>query len=78
MTRVLLISPSAELVIHNIPIHDNTDVRKVRAFIQDKEKDYGELERILISCGTVRIMDKTDEIPIPLQWGGAGCQHTPG
>jgi hypothetical protein len=67
MTRILLISPSRELIIHDIPIFDNQDVKKVNAFIQDKERDYGELERIIISMGTVRIMERDQEIPIPLQ-----------
>lgn len=70
MTRILLISPSREIVIHDIPIYDNSDVKKVKAFIQDKERDYGEIERIIISMGTVRIMERDQEIPIPLQAGG--------
>jgi hypothetical protein len=66
MTRILIISPARELVIHDIPIFDNSDVKKVQAFIKSKEDDYGELERIIISMGTVRIMERTDAIPIPL------------
>ena len=72
MTHILLVAPQTEQVVHNIPIHDNSDVRKVQAFIQDKTKDYGELTRILFSLGTVRIMDPRDEIPIPLQSAPGG------
>jgi hypothetical protein len=72
MTRILLVSPSREIVVHDIPIYDNSDVKKVQAFIKSKEGDYGELERIIISMGTVRIMERDQEIPIPLQWGGGG------
>lgn len=61
--------------LHNIPIFDNNDVKKVQAFIKNKEEQYGELERIIISVGTVRIMEKTDTIPVPLRWGGAACPH---
>lgn len=75
MTHILLISPSREIVVHNIPILDNTDIRKVKSFIKNKEEDYGELERIIISMGTVRIMDRSDDIPVPLKWGGAACPH---
>lgn len=75
MTHILLISPKLEIVVHNIPIFDNNDVRKVQTFIKNKEEQYGELERIIISMGTVRIMEKADVIPVPLQWGGAACPH---
>jgi hypothetical protein len=70
MTHILLVAPVQEVVLHNIEIWDNTDVHKVQAFIKDKTKDYGDIERIIISMGTVRIMDKDDPIPIPLQYGG--------
>ncbi len=70
MTRVLLVAPVQEQVIHNIPIFDNTDVKKVAALIQDKEKDYGEITRLLFSLGEVRVMKPGEEIPIPLKWGG--------
>jgi hypothetical protein len=67
MTHVLLVAPFQEQVIHNIPIIDNTDVKKVQAFIRDKELEYGEITRILFSLGTVRVMAPAEEIPIPLQ-----------
>jgi len=75
MTKVLLVAPAQELVLHNIPIIDNTDVKKVQAFIKDKEKDYGEVTRLLFSLGTIRVMGPAEEIPIPLQnapQGGRG------
>ncbi len=67
MTHVLLVAPLHEIVIHNLPIYDNSDVKKVQAFVQDKTKDYGEITRILFSLGTVRVMGDLEEIPIPLQ-----------
>jgi hypothetical protein len=67
MTRVLLVAPVQEQVIHNIPIFDNMDVKTVQAFIRDKELEYGEVTRILFSLGDVRIMEPGEEIPIPLQ-----------
>jgi len=70
MTHILIIAPVQELVLHNVAIFDNADVHKVQDFIEDKTKDYGDIERVIISMGTVRIMEKDDQIPIPLQWGG--------
>lgn len=67
MTHVLLVAPLTEQVVHNIPIYDNSDVKRVQAFIQDKERDCGEITRILFSLGEVRIMGPRDEIPIPPQ-----------
>ncbi len=66
MTHVLLVNPITEQVIHNIPIYDNSDVKKVKEFIRDKEKD-GEVIRILFSLGMVRVMSNQEEIPIPLK-----------
>jgi hypothetical protein len=67
MTKVLLVAPRQELVLHNIPIYDNTDVKKVQAFITDKTKDYGEIRMVLFSLGDIRIMTDQEEIPVPLQ-----------
>ena len=72
MTRILLIAPKHEKLVHDIPVHDNDSVRKIESFIKNKEEEYGELERIIINMGTVRIMERGDKIPIPLLWGGGG------
>lgn len=66
MTHVLLVNPITEQIIHNIPIYENSDVKKVQEFVKDKEKD-GEVVRILFSLGSVQVMDPKDQIPIPLQ-----------
>lgn len=67
MTRVLLVAPLQEIVIHDIPIHDNSDVKQVQKFIKNKEVEYGEITRILFSLGTVRVMKDLEEIQIPLR-----------
>jgi hypothetical protein len=72
MTKVLLVAPVQELVIHNIPITDNSDVKKLEMFIRDKEKEYGEVTRILFSLGEVRVMKPREEVPIPLQAAPGG------
>lgn len=67
LTRVLLVAPLQEIVIHDIPIHDNSDVKQVQKFIKNKEVEYGEITRILFSLGTVRVMKDLEEIQIPLR-----------
>ncbi len=65
MTRILLISPSRELFIKDIPVFDNNDVKKIKDFIENTKSEYGNLERIIITRGTVRLMGKDEEIPVP-------------
>ena len=69
MTHILLIAPRQELIIHNIPIFDNSDVKKVESWIRIKEAEYGEIDRLILSMGTVRIMEPGEPIPVPLQAG---------
>ena len=72
MTHILLIAPLQELILHNIPVTDNSDVKKIEAFIQNKLPEYGEIERLILSMGTVRIMEPGEQIPIPLKAAGRG------
>jgi len=65
MTRILLISPSRELVIKDISVFDHGDVKKIKDFIENTKSEYGDLERIIINRGTIRIMGKEEEIPVP-------------
>jgi hypothetical protein len=65
MTRILLISPSRELLIKDIPVFDNDDVKKIKDFIGNTESEYRDLERIIINRGTIRIMERGEEIPVP-------------
>jgi hypothetical protein len=65
MTRILLISPSRELLIKDIPVFDHDDVKKIKDFIGNTESEYGDLGRIIINRGTIRIMEKGEEIPVP-------------
>lgn len=69
MTHILLIAPRQETILHNIPIFDNSDVKKVESFIRNKEAEYGEIERLILSMGTVRIMEPGEPIPVPLRAG---------
>ena len=65
MTRILLISPSRELLIKDIPVFDNDDVKKIKDFIENTKSGYDDLERIIINRGTIRIMGKEEDIPVP-------------
>lgn len=68
--KIILIAPKQGIVVHSgMDIFDKESVKKIEAFIKNKEPQYGELERIILSMGTVRIMDPGEPIPIPLQLG---------
>lgn len=64
MTHILLIAPRQELIVHNIPVYDNSDVKKIESWIRIKEVEYGEIERIILSMGTCRIMEQGEHIPV--------------
>jgi len=66
MVHIILIAVKQELIIHNLPIFDKSDAKKINDFIKNKTQEYGEIERVILSMGTVRIMDPKEEIPIPL------------
>lgn len=65
MTRILLISPSRELLIKDISVFDNDDVKKIKDFMGNMKSEYSDLERIIINRGTIRIMERGEEIPVP-------------
>jgi len=69
MTHILLVDPHKEMILHNIPVYDNSDVKKINAFIKMLEGEHPDIERIILSMHTVRIMEPNEPIPIPLQPG---------
>lgn len=75
MTHILLIAPRQELILHNIPVTDNSDVKKIEAFIKNKLQEYGEIDRLILSMGTVRIMEPDEPIPVPLVAAGRGLMR---
>jgi hypothetical protein len=52
------------LLIRDFAIRDKGDVKKLQDFIKTIESEYGDIERIILSGGAVRIMDKGEEIPL--------------
>lgn len=73
MTRIVLIAPRQGVVVHSgMDVFDNGSVKKIDDFCKVKEAEYGEIERIILSMGTVRIMDSKEKIPVPLTSGKSG------
>lgn len=82
MTRIVLIDPKNELILHSIAIETKGDGQRLDYYWHREERERGyEVDRILVSCGTVRIMDRDDPITVPLEHadkcldGGGG--HVP-
>lgn len=68
--RIILIAPRQGVLVHGgMDVFDNESVKRINAFIESKTKEYGEVERIILSMGTVRIMEPGEPIPVPLQAG---------
>ena len=67
MTKIYLIDPRTEILVHGIPVEHDSNPDKIKEFIRGKEQEYGDLERVIVSMGTIRIMERTDPIPIPIR-----------
>lgn len=71
MTRIILIDPKNEIIIHSIAIETKGDGQRLDYYWHKEEQTRGyPVDRILVSCGTVRIMDREDPIVIPLHHAG--------
>jgi len=69
-TKIMIIAPKQGVLVHSgMDVYDKESVKKIEAFIKNKLPEYGELERIILSMGTVRIMEPNEPIPVPLQPG---------
>jgi hypothetical protein len=69
LTHILLIDPHKEMILHNLPVYENSDVKKIEKWIKMLEAEHPDIERLILSMGTVRIMEPGEPIPIPLQPG---------
>ena len=69
MTRVILIAPRQGTIINWFDVYDNKDLKKVNAFIDNKLPEYGEIVRVVINMGMVRVLEEREGIPVPLQPG---------
>jgi len=71
MTRILLIDPVKELTLHSIAIESKGDGQRLDYYWHKQERERGyHIDRILVSCGTVRIMEREDLIVVPVQHAG--------
>jgi hypothetical protein len=71
MTRIILIDPKNEIIIHSIAIESKGDGQRLDYYWhkEERERKY-EIDRVLVSCGTVRLMARDDPICIPLHHAG--------
>ena len=68
MTRIVLIAPRQGMVVHSgMDVFTNESVKKIEALCEQKTAEYGEIERLILSMGTVRIMEPGEPIPVPMQ-----------
>lgn len=71
MTRIILVDPRLELVLHSIAIETRTDGARLDYYWHREERTRGyEILRVLISGGSARIMDRDDPIAVPVQNAG--------
>jgi hypothetical protein len=61
-------------LIHAINIDFDSNRKKIEDFIKRNEAERGELERVIVSIGTVRVMARGDQIPIPTKPAVRGSQ----
>lgn len=67
VVHVVVIDPKNEIILHNMPIEDKDSVKRINAYILAETQDRGgDLVRLLICEGTVRVMTDLMEIPVPV------------
>jgi hypothetical protein len=71
MTRIILVDPKLELILHSIAIETRADGARLGYYWYREERirEY-EILRVLISGGQARVMDREDPIPVPVQHAG--------
>lgn len=65
--KILVIDTRKEIVLHSLSITCKADAAWLKTYIDQETQDRGELDRIIIAGGTVRIMEPGDPIPVPVQ-----------
>jgi hypothetical protein len=67
MTKIILIDSQNEIVIHSISIESKESARRTDQLWKDEEATrHHEVERLIVNGGMIRIMDRTDLIPVPV------------
>jgi len=77
MTRIILVDPKGELVLHSIAIETKGDAKRLEDYWHKEEQTRGhEVDRIIVSGETCRIMERTDPVPVPAYAAGSLCKTT--
>ncbi|RPI86486.1 MAG: hypothetical protein EHM40_23660 [Chloroflexi bacterium] len=67
MTKIIIIDPEKELIIHSLFIETKRDKTRCEDLITQAVTERGrEMDRIIVSMGTVRIMEPNEPIPVPV------------
>jgi hypothetical protein len=67
MTRIYIIDPVYELIVHGIFVESKESASRIDRLWKAEEAARGhELERVILSMKTVRIMERNDPIPVPV------------
>ena len=71
MTRIILVDPRLELILHSIAIESKNDGARIDYYWHREERTRGyEIIRVLVSCETARIMEREDPITVPVRFAG--------
>lgn len=65
--KILTIDPRREMIVRSIPIVTKDDARRFEDHFKADREERGDLDRVIIAGGTVRIMDPADPVPVPMQ-----------
>lgn len=69
MVNIILVVPTKEIYLGAFPVYDEGSKARLEKLITNWQAEYGEIERVIVSMGTVRIMEPGDPIPLPLRPG---------
>lgn len=69
MPHIILVVAAKEQSLGSFPVHDEESRARLEKQIEQWQAEYGEIERIIMNMGTVRIMEPGDPIPLPLRPG---------
>ncbi len=68
MTRVVLVDPYSEIIVHSIPITRKDDLKKIEALMQQQKAETGHTpDRWIIQGGDSWKLNPGEEIVIPAE-----------
>lgn len=67
--KIIVLDPRAEVVVRSMPVWDNLTAKHCEEVIKHDEIERGGLERIILSEGTARFLERGQPVPVPLQPG---------